>query len=105
MPSKTALARRDASLTRRNQTLRARLKTAKAQANPAMIGISAGLGSAFASDVDGAIGEFSGVKGSGIVGSVLVIAGASFGSTSMAAVGGGMAGQAMRDLLTSTVSA
>jgi hypothetical protein len=103
MPSKTALAKRDASLTRRNASLRERLKSAKKQANPAMVGISAGFGSAFATDVDSAIGEFSGVKGSGIVGSVLVVAGASFGSTAMAAVGGGMAGSAMRDLLTSTI--
>tara|TARA_R100000655_G_scaffold12874_1_gene29354 strand:- start:273 stop:608 length:336 start_codon:yes stop_codon:yes gene_type:complete len=103
MASKSALAKRDASLTRRNQNLRTRLKTAQKKANPAMVGISAGLGSAFASDVDGMIGEFSGVKGSGIVGSILVIAGASFASPSMAAAGGGMAGAAMRELLQTSI--
>jgi hypothetical protein len=68
-----------------------------------MVGISAGLGAAFAADVDTMIGTFSGVKGSGLIGSALVIAGASFASPGLAAAGGGMAGGAMRELLTSAI--
>jgi len=99
MASKNALAKRDARLSKSNSSLRTRLKSAQQRANPAMVGLSAGVGSAVASDIDSAVGEISGVRGSGVVGSILVIMGASFSSPAMAAAGGGMAGLAVRDLV------